>query len=175
MSHEQSAAAAAPPLSLTNGILLLILIVAGIVGWIALGTVYLALKSFFASFLFGWYWATHEHAAFERIPACVIGALVGVGLAWTLKAFPVLFPAWGLWAAVALVVVALFLQIMNWVPLVVNANSMLFLTVLAAPALLTNLDLVEVTKAIVGGAAFFAVLAYFATLYARMMAARAAG
>jgi hypothetical protein len=167
---DEQAVAARP--SLFNGILILILIVAGIVAWIALGGAVLAVKSFFASFLFVWYWANVEKLAFNRLPASVIGAMAGVGLAWALKMLPVLYPAWGLAAAIALIVITLFFDVMKWLPLITNASALLFLTILAAPAILSNLDLVEMTKAIVGGAAFFMVLVYGATLYAKMTAAR---
>jgi hypothetical protein len=162
--------AGAHSLSLVNGILLLVLIVVGIVAWIIIGGTALAVKSFFASFLYVWYWANLEKADFKRIPASVIGALVGVGLAWGLKGLPAMYGNTGTIISLLIVVAALFVQIMGWLPIALNASAMLFLTVLAAPALLTNLDFIELTKAIVGGAAFFAALVYGAMMYAKMTA-----
>jgi hypothetical protein len=68
-------------------------------------------------------------------------------------------------AALSVVVLALYVQIMNWIPIAVNANAMLFLTVVAAPALLGSVDFLEVGEAVVLGAVFFAILVYLATLY----------
>jgi hypothetical protein len=158
-------------MTLKNGVLLTLLIVFGIGAWIALGGMALGIKSFFASFLFAWYWSNLGGADFKRIPECLIGALVGVALTWQLKLAPEAAHLLGISPATAsiisllIVVAALFVQVMNWVPMAVNSGAMLFLTVLAAPALLTSVDFVEITKAIVGGALFFAALAYVAKLY----------
>jgi hypothetical protein len=62
--------------------------------------------------------------------------------------------------------VAIYVQIMNWVPMAVNRSAMLYLTVLGAPALLDKLDVVEMATAIIGGAIFFAGVVKLAFLYA---------
>jgi len=64
----------AAPLSPLNGLLVLLLIVAAIVGWILLGSK-LGVTSFFASFLFLWYWAAVEQADFKQWPQCLCGAV----------------------------------------------------------------------------------------------------
>lgn len=175
-SASGDAPAAPAPTSLKNGILLTLLIIAGVVGWIVVGGVYLGVKSFFASFLFAWYWANLEHADVKRLPHALIGAMVGLALAWQTKLLPEMAPQLGLTAttatiiAVLILVAAIFIQVMNWLPIALNASAMLFLTVLAAPALLTTIDFVEMTKALVGGAVFFTGVVYVAKLYMQVRA-----
>jgi hypothetical protein len=163
-----------PKPSLWVGFQLLMFVLAGVAGWVALGGAVFRLHSLFASFLLLWYWATVEKAQFKSLTAVIAGALVGVALAWVLKALPTIYGGWGLAAALLLVVLALYVQIMNWVPVAVNANTMLFLTVVAAPALLGSVDFPEVGEAVVLGAVYFAILVYLATLYVQFRERRRA-
>ncbi len=172
MSHSQTASAASPaqPITLVSGLMLLALVIVTVAGWIALGGLLLGVKSFFASFLFLWYWAAVEKAEFDRLAPALIGAMVGVALAWQTRFLTTHDPQHGLILALVVICIALFVQIMDWAPLAVNAATMLFLTVLGAPALLGAADFVELTKAVVLGAAFFAMAVYLAKVY---VAARA--
>ncbi|MEY2927584.1 MAG: hypothetical protein RL367_2061, partial [Pseudomonadota bacterium] len=72
----------APTLSPFNGFLILLLVLVAVIGWIVLGANLLHVSSFFASFLFLWFWAAIEKADFKRWLPTLIGALVGVALAW---------------------------------------------------------------------------------------------
>jgi hypothetical protein len=141
-------------LSPLHGFYILLLVLAIIVGWIAIGSMLLGITSFFASFLFLWYWAAVEQADFKQWPQCLAGALFGLLLAWASHYLPVRFGGAGLGVALALLVAAVYVQIMNWAPQVCNRSAMLFLTVLAAPALLEKLNLAETALAITGGALF---------------------
>ena len=58
-------------------------------------------------------------------------------------------------AGLIVIVVAVYIQIMNWVPLAINRSAMLFLTVLAAPVILDKLDPIEMLKAIALSALYF--------------------
>ncbi|MFM2100969.1 MAG: hypothetical protein RLZZ366_2508 [Pseudomonadota bacterium] len=155
-----------PALTPFNGFLILVLVLVAVMGWIILGTKLLGVISFFASFLFLWYWAAVEQADFKQWPQCLIGALVGLGLAWQSHYLPVHYGSAGLTIALLVIVVAIYVQIMNWVPMAVNRSAMLYLTVLGAPALLDKLDVVEMATAIIGGAIFFAGVVKLAFLYA---------
>jgi hypothetical protein len=157
-----------------NGFLIFLLVIGAAVGWLVIGTKALGITSFFASFLFLWYWAAVEQADFKQWPQCVIGALVGVGLAWQSAYLPTHFGNGGMIAGIAVLLIAIYVQIMNWVPIAINRAAMLFLTVMAAPALLKQLDVAETTMAIVGGAIFFAGVVKLAFLYAARKSAPAA-
>ena len=154
--------------SLKNGILIMILVIASVVAWMYFGGIYFAIKSNFATFLLLWYWANVEGASFSRMPATVIGALVGVGLALTLRYLPTVSPQFGLWAALAIIIIAVFVQIMNWLPIAINASAMLYLTVMAAPSILMQIDILEMAKAVVVGAIFFMGVVKIAHLYSRL-------
>jgi hypothetical protein len=155
-----------PALTPFNGLLILMLVIVAVVAWIILGTALLRVTSFFASFLFLWYWASVEQADFKQWPQCLIGALVGLALAWQSHYLPVHYGTAGLVIALLVIVAAVYAQIMNWAPMAINRSAMLYLTVLAAPALLDKLDVVEMATAIIGGAIFFAGVVKLAFLYA---------
>ena len=154
-----------PKISWWTGFQLLMFVVFGVAGWVVLGGPVVGPASLFASFLLLWYWATVEKADFKRLTATILGALVGVALAWQLKVLSTMYGGWGLGVALLVVVLAIYVQIMNWIPIAVNANAMLFLTVVAAPALLTSVDFTKLAMAVVLGAVYFAILVYLATLY----------
>lgn len=153
---------------LVSGLMLLGVIIGSIVVFEFLGYKVLGLGAevFFASFLLLWYWATVEKAEFSGLPASLIGALVGVGLAWQSGWFVGHYgmPN-GLIMGLVPIVIALFLVIMNWVPLAFNGAAMLFLTVLGAPALAKNTDFIVLSKAVVLGAVFFAGVVWLSKLY----------
>ncbi len=161
-------------LSPFNGFLIFLLVVGAIVGWIVIGTKALGIVSFFASFLFLWYWAAVEQADFKQWPQCVIGALIGLGLAWQSAYLPAHFGTGGMIAGISILLIAIYVQIMNWVPIAINRAAMLYLTVLGAPALLSKLNVTETALAIIGGAVFFAGVVKLAFLYAARKSASVA-
>ncbi|MBN9532788.1 MAG: hypothetical protein J0I26_10145 [Alphaproteobacteria bacterium] len=166
MSQQQQAPASLPEkMTLYTGSLLFLFVLGVIVSWILLGTFVFGITSFFASFLLLWYWASVEKAEISRLPASVIGALVGLALAWQLQFLSGQFGLNGLIAGLIVVAAAVFVQIMNWIPIAVNASAMLFLTALSAPALMTTMNFVEVAEAVGFGAIFFGVAVYLAKLY----------
>ncbi len=156
----------AAALSPFNGFLVLLLIIFAIVGWIVVGSMLLGVTSFFASFLFLWYWAAVEQADYGQWVQSLVGALVGLLLAWQTAYLASHFGTNGMVIGTLILVVAIYVQVMNWVPIAVNRSTMLFLTVLAAPALLAKMDPLETGLAIAGGAVFFAGIVKLAFLYA---------
>ncbi len=90
----------------------------------------------------------------DLLAALVAGAVFGLFLAWQSVWLPAQFGNAGMAASIIILLVSIYLQILNLVPMVINRAAMLFLTVLAAPALLDKLDAVETLKAIVLGAIF---------------------
>lgn len=164
---SDAAASGQPGPGLRNGSLIFLVVVVAIIAWSFIGGALLGLSSLFASFLFAWYWANVEQMRFDRIPAAVIGGLVGVGLAWLLQVLPAtLGPTNGAILALVAILVALFVQILNWAPFVCNASTMLFLTVMAAPALVEKSNFADVAVCVVLGALFFAALVRLLTAVA---------
>lgn len=100
----------------------------------------------------------------KQWPQSVLGAFVGLGLAWQSHWLPAQFGTPGLIAGLVVIVVALYIQIVNWVPIAINRSAMLFLTVLAAPILLEKLDPLEMAKAIGLGALYFGAIVKVLTM-----------
>ncbi len=153
---------------IVSGLMLLGLIVVaiGVFYFLGLEFLHLSLGVFFSSFLLLWHWATVEKAEFSGLPASLLGGLVGLALAWQSNYLTVHYgmPN-GLVMGLVPIVVALFLVIMNWVPIAFNSSAMLFVTVLGAPALASSVNFLELSEAVVIGGFFFAAVVYLAKLY----------
>jgi hypothetical protein len=162
-------------LSPFNGFLILLVVIVGVVGWIILGGQFLGISSFFASFLFLWFWASVEKADFKRWLPTLVGALVGLALAWGPRILTEQLGTNGMILSLILICLAIYVQIMNWVPIAFNTSAMLYLTVFGAPALLAQMDpprVSEIVIAIIGGAVFFAALVKVAFMIAAWRSAR---
>jgi hypothetical protein len=167
---QQTAATAAPSPTLALAGQIMLAIVIAIAVWIALGTRVFHIRSFFASFLFLWYWSLIDKMDFAKLPAAIAGALVGAAMAWLLVFLSAHFGAPGAIIAVLVMAAAVFGQIMGWAPIALNGAVMLFLTVMTAPQIMGAVNFAEVDKAIVLGAAYFAGGIYLAQ---RIITARA--
>lgn len=163
MNGQTSGAEAAPeaPPGPVGGIVVTLIVVGLIVGWIIIGSALFDTKgeTFFASFLLLWFWANNEKLEVKRLPSATLGALFGIGLAWLMHTLPAEYGSTGLAIALLAVVVSLYVQTCNFVPLIVNASAMLFLTVAAAPLIMTQVDWVNMVIATILGAIYFAAFA----------------
>lgn len=153
------------PLTPMVGLIITIVGIAVIDGWIFIGLKLLGISSFFASFLFYWYWAAVEGADLKQWPQSALGALVGLALAWQYHWLAGEFGTQGWIAGLIVIVIAVYIHIMNWVPLAINRSAMLFLTVLAAPIILDKLDPVEMSKAIALSALYFGGIVKLVTMF----------
>ena len=151
-----AAAVAAPPGPVAGLVVVLIVLVL-IVAWIVIWTLVLHLHdtSLVGGFMLLWYWANNEQLEFGRLPVAIIGAVVGIGLSWFLVYGAVHYGAAGLTAAVLLLILALYLDIIKAVPLVVNTSTMLFVTLAAAPLVQLHVDWIELVLSTVVGGLFF--------------------
>lgn len=167
---DSSAESAPPPAPITvvSGLMLLGFIIIALAAFEAAGImlIHMSLEVFFASFLLLWHWATVEKNEFSRLPHSVIGALVGVALAWW-SGFAVAHFGMpnGLVMGLVPIIVALFLVIMNWIPVAFNSSAMLFVTVLGAPALAKGANYVDLSIAVILGGAFFSAAVWLALQY----------
>jgi hypothetical protein len=145
---------APPPFSPLMGFIIVIVGIACIVLWMLLGSM-IGITSYFAGLTFFWYWAAVEQLDFKQIPQSLIGALVGLVLAWQAYWLPLHYGTAGTVIGLTLLIAAIYVQLMNWVPLAINRSAMLFLTFMGAPALLAQLDVIETGGAIMFAAFFF--------------------
>jgi hypothetical protein len=150
-----SPAALPPPPGLVAGLGVTGFVVVAIVGWVLLGGSFLAETTLFGGFLMLWYWAKVEHLAIQRLPASIIGALVGIGLAWAILYGASNYGTSGLAIGLLLLVVAIYLDIVQVLPLFVNASTMLFSTIAAAPLVQLKVNWIELCLATAGGGLFF--------------------
>lgn len=154
-SASAPAAEAAPPGKLA-ALAILAIVVVLIVAWIVIATQFIADTSLVGGFLMLWYWAAYEKLEIARLPAALIGALVGIGLGWLLVWGATHYGAIGLGGAVALLLLALYLDLIRAVPLAINAATMLFLTVAAAPLVQLHVNWGELVLSTAAGGLFFA-------------------
>lgn len=114
------------------------------------------IKEFWCGILFLLYWSNFEHMDNKRFIPSLVGALVGLGMAYLFATLPALLgPAMGWGIALGVVVVAVYLLLMGWLSLFVNMATMLFLTVAGTPEMLGNADFPGAAIALVVGAAYF--------------------
>ena len=155
MAETPPATTVAPPPTPIAGLAILVIVLVLIAAWIAIGLQFLQEASLVGGFLMLWYWANNEQLQFKRLPAAIIGAVVGIGLGWALVYGKVNYGIPGLTAAVLLLILALYLDIIKAVPLVVNTSTMLYVTIAAAPLVQLRVDWVELVLSTVIGGLFF--------------------
>jgi hypothetical protein len=152
MTDEPAPAAA--PFSALTALIIVVVGIAFIILWMVLGA-QIGITSYFAGLTFFWYWAAVEGLDFKQIPQSLIGSLVGLLLAWQAAWLPIHYGTAGTVIGLTLIVAAIYIQLMNWIPIAINRATMLFLTFMGAPALLAKLDVVETGGAILFAAIFF--------------------
>lgn len=160
MTEQNTATPVATPPSLAFGLAGLVLIFACTGAWIYLGGRILHLQSFYASFVFAWYWGIVDKAEFSRLPSSILGSLLGVAVAWQLSYLSAHFATAGLAVGVGVIAVVLYMQIMHWGAYVINPATMLFLAVFTAPQLLGKVDDVDAGATIIAGALYMAAVIY---------------
>ena len=138
-----------------EGMIVTAVVTVGIITWILLGSLALNITSFFASLLFLWFWAGVEEANFDRWLPTLVGAFTGLLLALQIKYLPEELGTTGLIVSLLIVTLAVYVHIMDWIPVALNKAAMLFLTVFAAPPIIDNIDPIELATAIGVGALFF--------------------
>jgi hypothetical protein len=137
-------------------------LVVGIAGWIAIGSTLLSEASLFGGLMLLWYWANIEQLDAHRLLPSILGALVGIGLAFGMYYGASVYGPAGLTVALVVLVVAIYLDIVKLAPLFVNGASMLYSIVAAAPLVQLKINWIELCVATVGGGLYFA--AYVAVL-----------
>lgn len=145
----------APP-SPWGGLGILLIVIVAIVGWIAVGSTFLSDFSLFGGFLMLWYWANVEQLSLRRLPASLLGALIGIAIAWGLLFGLTNYGVAGLAVGVLLLLGTIYLDILKAAPTFVNAATMLYVTIAAAPLVQLKVNWIELCVATVVGGVFFA-------------------
>lgn len=162
MSEAATPKSPLPPPPPIAGIGVAAVIMVGIFGWVALGSSFLSEPSLFAGFMVLWYWAKVEHLDMAKLPAAILGALTGIGLAWAMFLSAATFGGPGFALGLGLLLVAIYLDVIEIWPLFVNAATMLFSIVAAAPLVQFHVNWMELFLAALVGGLFFG--AYVAAL-----------
>ena len=113
---------------ITLGVVLLV------IGFLLLGAV-LQLAPLYAGFLLLWYFGSIDMLETGALPALAVGAVCGALTTWLLQYGVLAWGAVGALPAVAVIVLAIFLQLRGHLPIAINRAYMLYVTVLAAPLL----------------------------------------
>lgn len=155
MTDSTSAPAAAP--GALAGLGIVAVVVAAIVAWVVIGTALFTDLTLFGGFLLLWHWANLEQLEIRRMPATILGALVGIGLAWQVVYLTSTMGNTGLILGLLIMIAGIYLQVINVLPLLFNPAAMLFLTVAAAPLIQLKVDFAELAMATVVGGLFFGI------------------
>ena len=155
------------------GILLAIVAIIGV--YLAIAGV-LGITDYWAGFLFLLQWSMMEGTKRERLPHSAIGAAVGIAIA----CIPAWFaPAIGVTPALILLTVAAltatFLFIKGWLPVAINAGTMVFLTVATIPHIGRGTTPAAILIGLASGVIYFGGLALIASLIGRLRAGPAVG
>lgn len=154
MSEAPQAAEAAP--SPIAGLGIVAIVVVAIIGWAILGSQIVDELSLFGGFLMLWHYANIEHLEVKRLLPALCGAVVGIVLAWQVVYLTQSMGSTGTIIGLLVMVAAIYLQIINIVPLLFNAAAMLFLTVAAAPLIQLKVNWINLGISTVVGGLFFA-------------------
>lgn len=155
MNETTTTAAAPGPLA---GLAITVVVLILIVAWIALALQFLTDTSLFGGFLLLWFWANNEQLEIKRLPSAVAGALVGIFLAWFVVYAAGQWGGAGIGAGLALMILALYLDVIKALPFAVNTSTMLFLTVAAAPLIQLKVNWQELVLSVVVGGVFFGLM-----------------
>ena len=153
--QDTNAVPGTPPVQpLLTALVITVIAVVLIVGFVVIGAV-LHVVPVYAGFLLLWYWTSVTHSDLRALAPAVVGGLPGAGLSYLLQTGAALGSVPLILAALALMVVALFLVIAGRLPLFCNASTMLYVTVFNAPALQKAEDFRQVIVATVLGLIWF--------------------
>ena len=153
MTDSNSAQTAVPgPVA---GIGIIAVVVVAIAAWAVIGTALFSEATLFGGFLLLWHWANLEQLEIKRLPTTIAGALIGIALAWQVVYLTGIMGSNGTILGLLIMVAAIYLQVINVLPLLFNAAAMLFLTVAAAPLIELKIDFIELAMATAVGGLFF--------------------
>ena len=143
------------PLAPLPALAVLAAVVAAIVVYEVIAAV-LHITPVFPGLLVLFYWAAVKHLAIRELPATILGALGGVlNAALFVILSKLMGPTGGILVALLVVIVAFYILLVGWAPLVFNNAYMLLLTVAGVPEVLGTGRFVGMGLSVLLGAAVF--------------------
>jgi hypothetical protein len=134
----------------------------------------LGVTQLWAAFMFLMFWG-NEKLQFEKLSACVLGALTGLVVAYIAHELPpALGPAAGVALLLGVIAVMVYCAIMGWLTVAINTTCWAYLTVGTIPAIQAQAEFPGLFAALALGVVYFAGLAWFAQLFVQRAAAKAA-
>jgi len=161
---------ASPKLAPVKGLLILGA-VAVVMGLFLALSYSLGITQTWVSFMFTLLWGT-EKLKFDKLPACVLGALTGLAVAYALQELLAAFGPAGLALVMGVIVVMVYCAIMQWLAVAINTTCWAFLTIGAAPVIQAQVDFRGLFAALVLGVIYFAGLAWLAQSFTKRTAAK---
>jgi len=137
-----------------KGLLILLGVVVVIGLFIAL-THTLAIEHAWVAFLFLLYWAGIEHTDFRKLPHCVVGAALGLTVAYLLHALPLAMGTAAFALCLVGILALIYCQIMGWFGVAINMVTMLFLTVGTIPLIQTGTQYLDLMVSLAVGTVYF--------------------
>lgn len=134
----------------------------------------LGIADSWVAFLFLTYWGGIEHMKFEKLPSCIVGALLGLALAYGLHTLPTLMGLTGGVLIGASILASVYCLIMSWWPLAVNYSTMLFLTVGTIPVVQASMSFPNLLLALGIGVVYFAGLGWLIRVFTQRSTAKPA-
>ena len=156
MNDSNAAPAAVPGPVAGLGIVAIVVVL--VLAWAVLGTMLFSDLTLFGGFLLLWHWANLEQLEIKRMPATIAGALVGIALAWQVVWLTQQMGSTGTIIGLLIMIAAIYIQVINLLPMLFNAAAMLFLTVAAAPLIQLKVDFAELALSTVVAGLFFGAL-----------------
>ena len=151
MQSQEPATSAMTP---AKGLLLLMAIMVMITLFLTLCHL-MSITEFWASFLFLLYWAGIQHTSLEQWPSSVLGATVGLLMAYLLQQSSVWFGPYGIAIFSGLILVLVYCHLMSWLSIAVNMCTMLFLAVGTIPLIQAGFDFTGALVALFAGVVYF--------------------
>ena len=132
--------------------LAVVLVVAAFLGLCSV----LGIREYWAGFLFLTQWGLMEQCKVERLPHSIGGAIVGTLIALTPSQLPVLLGTVpGTAVMFAIILWSIYALIMGWLPMIINAATMIFLTVVTIPEIVRGATSQGIFTGLAAGIACF--------------------
>lgn len=122
----------------------------------------LGIGDMWVGFLFALYWAGLQRSDFKQLPSCLLGAAIGLSYAFMLRELPPLIGGAGIIISIVVVIGMVYLQIMGWLSVAVNAATMLFMLVSTIPSVIASSQYPKLLVALAFGAGYFAIVIWIA-------------